>query len=163
MRPSVALAIEPVSAFRLYRVLVLGLLTCLLAAAWGCKAGRLGEVPAGAAGGGTAEVFVIRPSGLVGKPVSFAVAVDEKDVFAIRSGQYTSFPVPAGDRYISVRCLSDLLGMKRRHALPVALEAGKTYYFLTEPASAPFCAMLRVVEEQDARKLLEANTHVPFE
>lgn len=73
------------------------------AALAGC-AGRIGELPATPPGEAPAELVLIRVSSLVGVTRTNYVTLDGRDVFALRSGQHTMFPIPAGQHYVGVKC-----------------------------------------------------------
>jgi hypothetical protein len=87
------------------RGLAAAALAAALTAGSGCaSSGRIGDLPAIATGSPSSPLVLIRVSSMLGAANSYYVALDGKDLFSIRSGEYTEFPVPAGEHVVTVKC-----------------------------------------------------------
>jgi hypothetical protein len=96
----------------------------------GCAQGLLQPPPAVPAGS-AATVTITRKSSMVGAAGSKIIAIDDRDVVALRSGDQHTIPVEAGWRTIGVRCPGEARTPARR-SLDERLEAGEHYDFWVE-------------------------------
>jgi hypothetical protein len=115
----------------------------------GC-AGRIGELPAVPAGEVPAELVLIRVSSLVGVTKTYYVTLDGRNVFAIRSGQHTMFPIPAGQHFVGVKCSKDDAPLKE-NAKGFTVAPRQPIYYEISPN--PDCGEIEQVPatEADAR------------
>ncbi|WP_345817737.1 hypothetical protein AAGS40_30550 (plasmid) [Paraburkholderia sp. PREW-6R] len=138
------------------RILIAALLCMGL---FGCaSSGRLGALPAITGGQPSSELVLVRPSNFIGAANSYYVALDGKDVFSIRSGDYTKFRVPSGEHTVMVKCFGGWT--------PTWKEDGKHFVAATDQASffeiSPSftCAKITQINAGQASKLLAANRFV---
>jgi hypothetical protein len=125
----------------------------------GCASGPLGTPPDPGHPDLASTLVVIRTKSLVGAPVSFAVTVDGKEVFALRSGDYTRIPVKSGTHAVGVKCMSAIPGTYQEQRVHLTCEDKATYYFLTSPAkgSPAYCAAIKQIEEAEALELISQS------
>ena len=125
----------------------------------GCaSAGRIGDLPQVATGAASSTLVIARPTNLIGMANSLYVALDGKDVFSIRSGQNTHFPIPAGPHAIAVKCFGGWSPTWKEDSKPFVAERNQIDYFSISPNLT--CAEIRQVDETEGEALLERTTFV---
>jgi hypothetical protein len=95
-----------------------------------------------------ATVTVIRDFAVMGSAVTAVISVDQKDVFGIRTGEYATIQIPAGDRLIGIDCL-----LMPDNFAGIAAERGRHYYFRVQLMSP--CWTLVQLPEGAAKLLLD--------
>jgi len=125
----------------------------------GCStSGRIGPLPSIADENSSSQLVLIRVSSIVGAANSYYVALDGKDIFSIRSGENTEFPIPAGKHYVSVKCFGGWTptwkeAAKRFNALP-----NQTSYFKISPNLS--CAEIVSIEPDEAKTEIQSTDFV---
>ena len=100
----------------------------------GCaSSGRVGNLPDVAPGEASSELGLIRVSSPVGLANSYYVSLDGKDVFSLRSGQHTQFPITAGQHYISVKCFGGWSPTWKEDSTSFVARANEPSYFKISP------------------------------
>lgn len=126
---------------------------------FGCAtSGRIGELPAIATGAPSSPLVLIRTSSLVGATNSYYVALDGKDVFSIRSGENTQFPIPAGEHTVSVKCFGGWSPTWKEDGKQFVAVGGQANYFEISPNMT--CAKIEQVSPESAKTHLAATTFV---
>lgn len=139
------------------RILFLALLATVLS---GCaSSGRIGDLPAISPGASSSKLVLLRVSSHTSGLNSFYVALDGRDVFSIRSGEYTEFPIPVGEHFISVKCFGGWSptwkeDTKRFNALP-----DMANYFEIRPNGLA-CAYIWPIGEEDAKKQMNRSKFI---
>lgn len=132
-------------------------------AGFGCASGRIGELPRVTDPERAAELIVVRRSAAVGAPVSYGVAINGKEVLALRSGTHAGFPIDSGDQVIQAWCLSDALGLSKKSTLRLPVQPGQTYYVEVSPGDAATCARVQRIEAAEGLRLVSETTALPLE
>jgi len=110
------------------------------------------------------ELFVIRKKSFIGSAISFNVALDEQEIFAIKTGEYIKFPVVAGEHSVGVRCYSAWIPMMTQNIkVNVSCAPKEKYYFLISPSMGWNCAKIEVLKKEDGLKLLSESTFYSIE
>jgi hypothetical protein len=118
------------------------------------------------------EIVLIRErSSVEVVALSYYFAVNDKAVFRIGSGEYTSFMLPSGTHKISIRCF-DIYGGKpawRETAMEYEFPSLKKVYFLVVPGCVSLkcrhkgtCADIVPISESEAATFLPSSTYRPF-
>lgn len=120
----------------------------VLVALSGCaSSGRIGELPQVAASESSSRLVVIRASSLIGAANTYYVALDGEDVFSIRSGEYTAFPIPEGEHFVSVKCFGGWTPTWKEDAERFVARRDQSIYFEISPSMG--CADIRFIHEED--------------
>jgi hypothetical protein len=106
------------------------------------------------------EVTVIRKKSVVAAANSYKITLDGKDVFWMRSGQYTTFMVDPGSHVIGVRCFGGLLPMWFHDTVEFMFEPRQTHYFTVDPYGGLKCAKIEIVDQAEARDLIPSSEFV---
>jgi hypothetical protein len=110
----------------------------------GCaSSGRIGELPTIAADAPSSQLVLIRVSSIIGATNSYYVALDGKDIFSIRSGEYTRFRIPAGEHFIAVKCFGGWSPAWKEISKGFVAVADQTSYFEISPNMT--CAEIRQI------------------
>ncbi|MRT00186.1 hypothetical protein GJQ57_16210 [Ralstonia pickettii] len=126
---------------------------------FGCaSSGRIGELPAIAAGTSASPLVLIRSRSLIGATNSYYVALDGKDVFSIRSGENTQIPIPAGEHTVSVKCFGGWSPTWKEDGKQFVAVGGQSNYFEISPNMT--CAKIEQIDSNDAKKLLASSKFV---
>lgn len=138
------------------RILTVGVLCTAL---FGCaSSGRIGELPDITGGVSSSELVLIRPSNLIGAANSYYVSFDGKDVFSIRSGDYTKFRVPSGAHIVSVKCFGGWSPAWKEDGKQFVAAPNQSNYFEISPSLT--CAKIVQIGGDEATKLLAASRFV---
>lgn len=122
----------------------------------GCaSSGRIGDLPAIPTSGPSSQLVLIRVSSIVGAANSYYIALDGKDVFSIRSGEYTQFPIPAGEHFIAVKCLGGWSPTWKEDSQKFVPIPNQTNYFEISPNMT--CAEIKEITA-DAGKAAAAKS-----
>ncbi|KQY54990.1 hypothetical protein ASD14_02180 [Lysobacter sp. Root494] len=130
----------------------------LLVGLGGCASGlEYAEVPAPVVTD-KATVVVYRVFSMQGAAWTHGVFVDGRHIANLRNDGFTRFLVRPGLHKVSVGTKSKLT----RHAEPVEMAAGETYYFGEPPSMMPYAPIDFVrVEEDKAQKWLRGKKYQP--
>ena len=110
----------------------------------GCaSSGRVGDLPV--AGDTASQLVLVRPSAIIGATNSYYVNLDGKDVFSIRSGENTEFPIAAGEHHISVKCFGGWSPTWKEDSKQFVAAKGQPNYFEISPNMK--CAQIEQVAE----------------
>jgi hypothetical protein len=123
----------------------------------GC-AGRIGELPAVTPGEAPAELVLIRVSSLVGMTKTYYVALDGKDVFAMRPGQHTMFPIPAGQHFVGVKCSAGDSPSWKEDAKGFTVTPKQPIYYEISPGQS--CAEIEQVPASEAEQRMASSRFV---
>lgn len=116
----------------------------------GCaSSGRIGDLPVVAASGSPSQLVLIRTSSLVGVANSYYVALDGKDVFSIRSGEYTQFPISAGEHFVAVKCFGGWSPIWKEDSKKFIASPNESSYFAISPNMS--CAAIEQVTADTAK------------
>ncbi|WP_316682960.1 hypothetical protein [Ralstonia flaminis] len=134
-------------------------LAILCTTLFGCAtSGRIGELPTIAAGAPSSSLVLIRTGNLIGATNSYYVALDGKDVFSIRSGEHTQFPIPSGEHTVSVKCFGGWSPTWKEDGKQfVAVEGQPTYFEISPNLS---CAKITPMPAETAKTQLAATKFV---
>jgi len=125
----------------------------------GCSAsGRIGELPTIGRGAPSSQLVLIRVSNFVGAANSYYVALDGKDVFSIRSGQYTTLHIPEGEHFVAVKCFGGWSPTWKEDSKRFVAMQDQTNYFVISPNLS--CAEIISVSEEDGRKKMAEGDFV---
>lgn len=115
----------------------------------GCaSSGRIGELPSVSSGAPSTKLVLIRASNLVGATNSYYVALDGQDVFTIRSGEYTEFPIPSGSHNITVKCFGGWSPTVKENSTPFTAAPSGAAYFRIAPDLT--CAKIYEIDPSEA-------------
>lgn len=135
---------------------VAGLIVLFLS---GCaSSGRIGDLPTVIGRAPSSQLVLIRVSNFVGGANSYFVALDGKDVFSIRSGQYTTFRIPTGEHFVAVKCFGGWSPTWKEDSKRFVAMQDKTNYFVINPNLS--CAEINSVPEEDGRKKMAEGAFV---
>ena len=112
----------------------------------------LAILPTIAAGAGSSTLVLARDSSLVGMTNSYYVALDGKDVFSIRSGENTHFPIPLGQHTVTVKCFGGWSATWKEDGKTFVAEQNTASYFSISPNLT--CAKIAQVNEVDGKALV---------
>jgi hypothetical protein len=107
------------------------------------------------------EVVVIRKSSIVGATNSYYITLNEQDVFGIKSGEYTTFKVPAGKHTIGVKCFGGWSPTWKESTIEVSLIPEEKVYFATGPGGS--CAKIESINPAEGTALVTKSTYRPFQ
>lgn len=125
----------------------------------GCaSSGRIGELPTVGDGDPHSQLVIIRVSSIVGGANSYYVALDGKDIFSLRSGDYTRFYIPTGDHFISVKCFGGWTPTWKEDAKKFTARPKNSYYFEISPNFT--CAEIVPVSDEKGKKLVAESDFV---
>jgi hypothetical protein len=125
----------------------------------GCaSSGRIGEMPAIPAGASSSRLVIIRASSIVGAAVSLYVALDGKDIFSIRNGDYTEFPISSGDHFISVKCFGGWSPTWKEDSRKFSAASEQASYFLISPTGS--CAGIEQISTNQGALKVSTSTFV---
>lgn len=134
-------------------------LAILCATLFGCaSSGRIGDLPAIPAGAAASPLVLIRTSSLIGATNSYYVALDGKDIFSIRSGENTQFPIPAGEHTVSVKCFGGWSPTWKEDGKQFVAVGGQANYFEISPNLT--CAKIEQMSPEGAKTQLAATKFV---
>lgn len=134
-------------------------LALLGTALFGCAtSGRIGDLPTIAVGASSSSLVLIRPSSLVGATNSYYIALDGKDVFSIRSGENTQFPIPSGEHTVSVKCFGGWSPTWKEDGKQFVAVEGQSSYFEINPNLS--CAKIMPMPAETAKTQLAATKFV---
>jgi len=115
----------------------------------GCAtSGRIGDLPSVASGAQSTKLVLIRASNLIGAPNSYYVALDGQDIFTIRSGEYTEFPIPSGQHNIGVKCFGGWSLIWKEKSISFTVAPSGTAYFRIIPDLS--CAKIYEIDSNEA-------------
>jgi hypothetical protein len=125
----------------------------------GCAtSGRIGTLPSVAENESSSQIVLIRVSSFVGGANSYYVALDGKDVFSIRSGEYTKFTIPTGEHFISVKCFGGWTPTWKEEAKKFNALADQGNYFEISPNLN--CAEIVSIDSARAMKEMKSSDFV---
>lgn len=137
------------------KIFAVGVLSTAL---FGCAtSGRIGELP-NISSGAPSELVLVRPSSLIGATNSYYVSLDGKDVFSVRSGDYTRFPLPSGAHTVSVKCFGGWSPTWKEDGKQFVAVPAQANYFQISPNLT--CAKIAQISADDATKLLATTRFV---
>jgi hypothetical protein len=135
------------------------IVSCLLIGLGGCaSSGRIGELPVVATGVPTAKLVVIRVSSIVGVANTYYIALDGKDIFAIRSGEHTEFRIGAGEHHIGVKCFGGLTPTWKEDSVKFSAASETENFFEISPNLS--CAEIKAIEADEAKKRIATSTFI---
>jgi hypothetical protein len=135
------------------------LVVCLVAGISSCaSSGRIGEIPTVPLGQPAGKLVVIRVSSIVGVANSYYIAIDGKDIFAIRSGEHTEFTVGAGEHYIAVKCFGGWSPTWKEDSIKFSASSEKESFFKISPNMT--CAQIKPIEADEAKKLIATSKFI---
>jgi len=106
----------------------------------------------------TAKLVVMRVSSIVGAAATLYVALDGKDIFAIRSGEHTEFKIGSGEHYIGVKCFGGWTPTMKEQSMLFTALAEKEYFFEISPNLS--CAGIEPVAPDAAKKRIATSTFI---
>jgi hypothetical protein len=125
----------------------------------GCaSSGRVGELPVIAAGQAAGKLVLIRSSNLIGAANAYYVALDGKDVFAIRSGENTELKVAEGEHYVAVKCFGGFTPTWKEESIKFTASPAKANFFEISPSTS--CAKIAAVSEDDGKKAVASTKFI---
>ena len=104
-----------------------------------------------------AEITVIRASHLLGGGVTYSIALDNKEVSTIRSGEYTRFRVSQGKHSLAVTPFG-YPAMSKENKIDLTLEP-KTKAFYSISCGVMHCPKVEMLQPQDAEVLIARSTN----
>jgi hypothetical protein len=133
------------------------LLSCLVSSV-GCATGPMAKLPPIDASARSGEVTVIRASSIVDITNSLLLTLDGKEIFGIRSGQYTKFTVNEGNHVIGVKCFGGWTPTWKEDTRPVKVKTGESHYLLVSPDLS--CAGIEPVNEAEGQRRAKDSEYV---
>ena len=133
-----------------------GLLVVALSAC--ASSGRIGDLPAVAEGATSSQLVLIRVSSFVGATNSYYVALDGRDIFSLRSGQYTEFRIPTGEHFVAVKCFGGWSPSWKKESKRFVAAQDQTNYFEMSPNLS--CADIDPVTAEEAKKMMTGSTFI---
>jgi len=124
----------------------------------GCASGPIGKLQPIIAQELCGEVTVIRISSIVGAMNSYTIILDGKDIFGIRSGQYTNFKLNEGEYYIGVKCFGGFVPTWKKSSVKFIVAPNSNSYFLVSPSLS--CASIKSIDESEAQKRVQDSKYV---
>jgi hypothetical protein len=124
----------------------------------GCSTGALGSLPSVPDPARASQIVIVRPAHVVGIANSYKLAVDGAEIYAIRSGQYVQFEVPAGERTFTVKCFGGWAPIWNADDHRMTVEPRQTYYLLVRPSAR--CAEIVPGVRHGAPELLDGLTRI---
>lgn len=103
-------------------------------------------------------MVVIRTSNLIGAANPFTIALDGNDLFRIGSGEHATFPVPAGQHRIAVKCFGGWTPTMKEDARSFTAAAGAASFFRVGPSMN--CAAIEAISEATAKKELSGSAAI---
>lgn len=135
------------------------ILIALVSVITGCAtSGRIGTLPSVADNEPSSQLVLMRVSSIVGAANSYYVALDGKDVFSIRSGEYTEFPISTGEHFVSVKCFGGWTPTWKEEAKQFTALSNQTNYFEISPNLS--CAEIVPIEPTKAKKKMKSSDFV---
>lgn len=136
------------------------LAVCLLAGITGCaSSGRIGEIPTIASGQQAGKVVVLRVSSIIGVTNSYYIALDGKEIFAIRSGEHTEFKVSAGDHSIAVKCFGGWSPTWKEDSVNFSVSSETESFFEISPVPL-VCAEIKPISAEEAREQIATSKFI---
>ena len=125
----------------------------------GCaSSGRMRDLPTVAEGAASSQLVLIRKSSLVGATNSYYVALDGKDIFSIRSGEYTKFRISMGEHFVAVKCFGGWSPTWKAESVRFVAAQDQVNYFEISPNMR--CAEINPVAPEVAAKLMTESTFI---
>jgi len=135
------------------------ILITLISVITGCaSSGRIGALPRVADNESSSQLVLIRVSSIVGCANSYYVALDGNDIFSIRSGEYTEFPIPIGEHFVSVKCFGGWTPTWKEEAKQFNALPNQTNYFEISPNLS--CAEIVPIEPEKAKKEIKNSDFI---
>jgi hypothetical protein len=107
------------------------------------------------------EITVIRESHFVGSAISYFITLDDKEVFGIRSGEYTRFKVSPGKHSLAARCFGGFTPTWKESKIEITLQPKEKAYYLFSKAVE--CAKVESLQPQDVEALIAKSKYRQFE
>lgn len=134
-------------------------LITLLSVITGCaSSGRIGAIPSVADKESSSQLVLIRVGNIYASAVSYIIALDGNDVFSIRSGEYTEFPISTGEHSVSVKCFGGLTPTWKEDVKQFNALANQTNYFKISPNLR--CAEIVPIDPTIAKKKMKSSDFV---
>ncbi len=127
----------------------------------GCASGPIGKLPMIADQKLAGEVMVIRISNIVGATNSYIITLNGKDIFGIRSGQYTNFKLNKGEHYIGIKCFGGWSPTWKDDSVKFTVTPNSNSYFVVSPNLS--CASIKPILEAEAQKIIQNSEYVSME
>lgn len=141
------------------RILFVALLLAIVIT--GCVSGPIGNLPTIAEEEGAGEVTVIRISSIVGATNSFKITLNGKEIFGIRSGQYTTFKLNEGKHEIGIKCIGGWAPTWKEETVKLTVSRNSNSYFLVGPGRR--CAYIRRITEEEGQERIQKSEYVSME
>jgi hypothetical protein len=123
-----------------------------------CASGQIGTLPT-VTPTTEATVHVFRQSNLMGMLNTFRIAFDKKNLFNIGNGTFVTFPVPAGQHDIAVKCFGGMLPVVQTEDLQQNFAAGQEYYFAVAP-DVITCASIQLYPNDEGPSMMAGLTPI---
>lgn len=125
----------------------------------GCAtSGRIGDLPTITENQPSSSLVIIRVSSIVGGANSYYAALDGKDIFTLRSGEYTKFRIPSGEHYISVKCFGGWTPTWKKESTQFKAIPNQSNYFEISPSMS--CAKIKPIEVSKAKEEMNSNDFI---
>ena len=144
---------KEVAMKRLYFALVFAVVTT------GCAFGPIGKLPMIVDEKLTGEVTVIRKSDFVGCAVNYIITLNGKEIFGIRSGQYTKFKLNEGEYHIGIKSVGNI--NKKEDPCLFTVTPNSNTYFLARPTFD--FAVIYPISEAAAQKRIQKSKYFSME
>ena len=116
----------------------------------GCaSSGRLASLPKVEPGTPSAKLVLYRISSLIGVTNSYYVILDGKEIFSLRSGEYTGFMIGSGDHVLGVKCFGGVSPTWKEQYVMHTFSPGGEYFFEIGPDLN--CARIKAVSSDEGK------------
>jgi hypothetical protein len=127
----------------------------------GCASGPIDKLPIIADQKLSGEVIVLRISNIIGATNSYIITLNGKDIFGIRSGQYTTFKLTEGEHYIGIKCFGGWSPTWKEDSVKFTVTRNSNSYFIVSPNLS--CAIIKPIVETEAQKIIKNSKYVSME
>jgi hypothetical protein len=138
---------------------LLAIVSALLIA--GCAHGQLSSLPEIENPENAAEIFIVRNKNFIGSTNSYTVALDGKDIFAIRIGEYTKFKVTPDQHYLTLKCFGGWSPTWKKMTIIVPCQPHEKYYLILSPDSR--CAEIEILLPDEGAEWIKKSKYLPLE
>jgi hypothetical protein len=141
------------------KIIFISFLVVVLA---GCaSSGRIGALPTIAPGKEVSKLVVYRISSIVGVANSYYVTLDGRDIFSIRSGEFTQLSIEAGEHSVGIKCFGGFSPTWKEDAVQFsALPKSESFFEISPNLS---CAEIKAVTVEEGKKQINNSKFISSE
>ena len=133
--------------------------SCLVVVLSGCaSSGRIGVLPSIAPGKDISKLVVYRVSSIVGSTNSYYVNLDGKDIFSIRSGEFTRLSIEAGEHNVGTKCFGGFSPTWKEDAVQFTAMPNTESFFEISPNLS--CAEIKAVSVEEGKKQIDNSSFI---